>query len=405
MLLVDGDFYLMRLLVSDDAHLYRTPDGKVWCKSIYGYQFWQRYLSIFSTVRVVARLKDIDELDNRMLRVDGDGVEVCGIPFFQGPKQLAMKWFSIQKALKGIDDGCAAALLRMPSPTSMLVWRRLRHGIPLAGEVVYDFSDDIKYERGNIFIRLLNKIQSNILHKFCERANGVSYVTAETMQKHYPSFARLHGEDFRHFEASYSTITLSDNAFTGPRDFRNNQKLTLVLSNAAMNSERKGERVLIKVVKICRDRGYDVNAVLIGDGMLRTSFENYANELGISKYIKFTGLLASSGEVREVMKKADIFVFPTQGEGLPRGILEAMAIGMPVLSTPVGGIPEILDEKYLFLPTDCISFANAVCRLFDNFNELNEMSIINFRKSLEFKNDILQGKRNRFYAKILDICD
>ena len=56
-------------------------------------------------------------------------------------------------------------------------------------------------------------------------------------------------------------------------------------------------------------------------------------------------------------------MFPTQAEGLPRGILEAMAVGMPVLSTPVGGIPEIIEKDYLFSPFDAEAFANKICYL------------------------------------------
>ena len=171
-----------------------------------------------------------------------------------------------------------------------------------------------------------------------------------------------------------------------------------------MNSERKGEKILIKTVKICRDKGYDVRAIIIGDGSLRSSFEQYAKDLEVSEYVEFTGLLPSSDEVRKVMLKADIFVFPTQGEGLPRGILEAMAIGMPVLSTPVGGIPEVIERKYLFNPMDADAYADSICRLIDKPAELTSMSRKNFKKSLEFRNELLQLKRDEFYIKLKALC-
>lgn len=394
----------MKLLVATDAHIFRTPDGKHWAKSIYGYNFWTRYLDVFDSVRVVARVKDVQEIDSKKLLVDGLGVEIVGIPFYQGPKELLRKYIAIQKALKKIDADCDAALLRMPSQTATMVWKHLRKGIPLAGEIVYDMMDDVNLPGQNPIIKTLHIITSNNVKKFCLTANGVSYVTEKSIQEHYPSYARLYGEDSEHFETFYSTITLSDDAFTGSRDFSNHNGLTLVLSSVAMNSERKGEKILIKAVKNCRDRGYDVNAIIIGDGTLRPSFEVYAKELGVADFIEFTGLLPSSDEVREVMLKADMFVFPTQGEGLPRGILEAMAIGMPVLSTPVGGIPEVIDRKYLFDPMDSDAYANEVCRLLDHKEELTEMSRKNYRKSLEFRNELLQKKRNEFYLKLNHLC-
>lgn len=395
----------MKLLVATDAHIFKTPDGKHWAKGIYGYHFWTRYLKVFDSVRVAARVKDVQKLDQKgLLPVDGDGVEIFAIPFYQGPKQLLRKYAKIQRTLKGVDDGCDAALLRMPSQTATMVWRHLRKGIPLAGEVVYDMMDDVNRPGQNPILKMLNVITSKDLKKFCLKANGVSYVTENSIQKHYPSYARLHGESKEHFESSYSTITLSDGAFTGARNFDACKKLTLVLSSVAMNSERKGERVLIRTVKICRDKGYDVRAIIIGDGSLRPSFEQCAKELGVSEYVEFTGLLASPDEVRKVMVNADLFVFPTQGEGLPRGVLEAMAIGMPVLSTPVGGIPEIIESKYLFDPMDTNAYANAVCGLLDKPDELTAMSEKNFKKSLEFRNELLQAKRNDFYKKLRTLC-
>lgn len=371
----------MKLLVATDAHIFRTPDGRHW-----------------------ARIKDVQKIETKDLLVDGDGVEIAGIPFYQGPRQLLRQYVKIQRELKGIDDGCDAALLRMPSQTATMVWKHLKKGIPLAGEVVYDMMDDVNLPGQNPIIKMLHVIISNNVKKFCFEANGVSYVTESTIQRHYPSYARLHGESKEHFESHYSTITLSDNAFTCARNFEGCRKLTLVLSSVAMNSERKGEKILIKTVRICRDKGYDVQAIIIGDGMLRPSFEQYAKELGVSEYVKFTGLLSSSDEVRKVMLKADMFVFPTQGEGLPRGILEAMAIGMPVLSTPVGGIPEVIESRYLFEPMDAVAFANAVCDLLNNPTELTVMSEKNFQKSLEFRNELLQERRNEFYKKLRDIC-
>lgn len=393
----------MKLLVATDAHIFRTPDGAYWCKSIYGYDFWKRYLNIFDDVKIVARMKDVSEIKGKKLRVDGEHVEVSGIPFYQGPKELLKVYTKIQRALKGIDFDCDAALMRMPSQTASMVYSHLRKGMPVAGEVVYDMMDDVNQPGQGPVLKLLNIITSNRLKRFCLKANGVSYVTEHSIQKHYPAYSMLHGETNEHFHTYYSTITLSDKAFTGPRDFTNNVSIKLVLSSVAMNSERKGEKVVIETVKKCRDLGYEVSAILIGDGTLRKSFEDYANQLGIDQYIEFTGLLPSSDHVREVMQNADMFVFPTMGEGLPRGILEAMAIGMPVLSTPVGGIPEVIDRKYLFDPLDSDGFAKMICHLIDNKNELNEMSKTNFNKSKEFRNSILQKRRDEFYFRLKDL--
>ena len=390
----------MKLLVSTDAHTFVTPDGKHWCSSIYGYDFWKRYLSVFDEVRIVARMKSVPEVKNGLL-IDGPNVEVYGIPFFQGPKQLGKCIVDIWKRLKDVDNGCDAALLRIPSVTAQLTYRRLKRGVPLAVEVVDDLTDDREDKKTRFF----NGLISYDVKSICRKANGVSYVTENTIQSHYPSRAHLEGESNNYFESYYSTITLNDDAFYGCRQYSKKNGLVAALSSVTMNSDRKGEKVLISAVKVARDKGVDLSAVLIGDGTKRTEFQAYAEALGVSEYVRFTGLLASPDEVRKTLEQCDIYVLPTKNEGLPRGILEAMAIGMPVLSTPVGGIPELIDKKYLFEPDDVNGIADELCRLAGNPVELNKMSKENYKKSLGYKNDILQTRRNEFYKKLRMIAE
>lgn len=394
-----------KLLVACDIHLLKAPDGSYWCDAIYKYNFWKRYMNVFPSIRIAGRCKEVDKVDLKWHRVDGPGIEIFEIPFYQGPKQLILKYLQIQRSLKRVDEGCDAALLRMPSQTAYMVFKHLSKEIPKAGEIVYDPTDDLKRKDQSIIMRILNKRISNQLTNFCQSVNGVSYVTEYTIQKHYPSVAALKGETKEHFESYYSTITLADDAFTGPRKYTNMNNLRIALSSVAMESDRKGEKILIHAVKIARQKGFNVTAVIIGDGSRRINFEKFAKDEGVEEFITFTGLLPSSDDVREELLKSDIYVFPTQAEGLPRGILEAMAVGMPVLSTPVGGIPEVIDNKYLFDPLDSVGFAEMLCHLMNNPQELNEMSKLNYEKSLEYQNKFLQKKRNAFYSKLRDLVE
>ena len=66
-------------------------------------------------------------------------------------------------------------------------------------------------------------------------------------------------------------------------------------------------------------------------------------ELDLGDAVTFLGWLPS-GQVSEELANADAFVLPSYNEGLPMSLLEAMAAGLPVLSTPVGGIPEVVEH-------------------------------------------------------------
>lgn len=82
---------------------------------------------------------------------------------------------------------------------------------------------------------------------------------------------------------------------------------------------------------------------LVGDGGLRPELEKLARELKIESKVKFLGEKRPE-EAAELLLQADVFVRPSLSEGLGNAFLEAMAIGVPVIGTPVGGIPDFLKE-------------------------------------------------------------
>lgn len=125
-----------------------------------------------------------------------------------------------------------------------------------------------------------------------------------------------------------------------------------------------------------------------------------AESLGIGDKVQFTGFLSSSDEVRSKLLEADLFIFPTKAEGLPRAIIEAMAVGLPCLSTPVNGIPELLPSRYMFNPMDVEGFTMEVERLIKHPEEMSQMSQTNVNKARNYEYDKLNERRRIFYTKL-----
>lgn len=82
--------------------------------------------------------------------------------------------------------------------------------------------------------------------------------------------------------------------------------------------------------------------VVISDGPMRKQWEALARELGVAPRVTFRGWLGDEVEVARVMKSAQVFVMPSLSEGGPRVALEAMMLGMPVVSTKVGFMPDAI---------------------------------------------------------------
>ena len=172
-----------------------------------------------------------------------------------------------------------------------------------------------------------------------------------------------------------------------------------------INNDVKGHDVVIEVVKKLNDLGIDASVTFIGDGDLRPELEKMAEVLGVGASVTFTGLLGSVMEVREKLLEADMFILPTKAEGLPRAVIEAMAVGLPCLSTPVNGIPELLETEYMFDPLDVGGFTNKIVDLLKQPEELNRVSARNIEKAKEYEETVLQKRRMEFYIKLKQLAE
>ena len=153
------------------------------------------------------------------------------------------------------------------------------------------------------------------------------------------------------------------------------------------------------------EKGYSAEVYFVGAGTKVPDFETYAKQKGINDRVHFVGRISGHEEMFKFLKACDLMVFPSKSEGLPRTLIEAMAVGLPCISSNVGGIPELLDKKYLFSPLDIDGFAMEICRLIDNPKELEEMSRENIRRAKDYSSDVLTERRTAFYKKLKRCVD
>jgi glycosyltransferase involved in cell wall biosynthesis len=102
---------------------------------------------------------------------------------------------------------------------------------------------------------------------------------------------------------------------------------------------RKGTADLLHALASPRLRGMRWNAVIAGNGDV-DSFRNQAAALGIADRVAFPGWVGPE-EAQSLLASASVFVLPSYNEGLPVAVLEAMAAGVPVVTTRVGAIPDL----------------------------------------------------------------
>lgn len=113
-----------------------------------------------------------------------------------------------------------------------------------------------------------------------------------------------------------------------------------------------------------------VTLLIIGVGEQEEKLRTLAREIGMRERVKFLGFIPHA-ELPKFLKVSDIFVRPSRSEGFGNSFIEAMAAGIPVVATPVGGIPDFLDdhETGVFCrPDNPKSVAEAVMEIMDNPN-------------------------------------
>jgi glycosyltransferase involved in cell wall biosynthesis len=107
---------------------------------------------------------------------------------------------------------------------------------------------------------------------------------------------------------------------------------------------------------------------VVGDGPIEDELRRLCNDLGLGDRVEFTGY-RSPAELEGIYAASDIFVLSTHSEAFANVVLEAMSWGLPVVSTRVGGCPEVIDDGFnglLVEPGDIPAMANAITRLLDD---------------------------------------
>ena len=103
----------------------------------------------------------------------------------------------------------------------------------------------------------------------------------------------------------------------------------------------KGLPFLLKAFALTRRRVGRGKLIVVGDGRMRDELKDFADELGLADHVHFLGYRK---DVEKLLRAMDVFVLASIAEGMPGALLEAMAAGVPCISTAVGGIPDVLES-------------------------------------------------------------
>lgn len=386
---------MAKLLLSCDDYIF-SYKGKYYARTQEKYDFYQRYLRVFDQLRLVTRCVNEDKLGKTRVLLDDERIEYVPLPFFSGPVQYAKKYFKIGRQLRNITDGCDAAILRLPATVAQRVGKKvMQSGIPYAMELVFD-ATDAYVNATNLLERVLWKMIDKQMKQLCEHSEGVSCVTEQYMQQHYTS--KKENAFFSH----YSSITLYDSFFTNQRNYLSKDvfKIAHVCTQVQFNG-RKGYNEIIDALKILKGRGVKVEVNFAGPDYHNgiALLTDYAKKQGVGDMVNFVGGVTRE-QLSSYLEDSDLYVMPTWAEGLPRVIIEAMAKGLPCITTPVSGNPELVSEHFLVEYHDVEKLADRIEELVTNKELYEATSKENFERSLKYEATVLEKRRDEFYTQL-----
>ncbi len=390
------------LVFITEARFFCDSNGIVYYDRDFDIKLWDRYLQFFHELIVVARIQQVNDSEVKILvKNTNPNVKFVKLPYFVGLKALLVNFFALKNCLKDSLYSLRnnAFILRVPGIIGFNAAKILKkQKSPYGIEVVGDPSDVFAKGNFNHPLRPLLKFLAVSQLKFVVKgATSVLYVTQLTLQKKYPPKNNV-------LSIGVSDVRIDDNVIKSQSKLFTCKPVYQIISVGSLAQMYKSPDILLKSVKLINDQknSFKVKLVWLGDGIYKSQMIKLSEDLNINNYVDFKGNV-SHEEVMSQINTSDLFVLASKTEGLPRVIIEAMAMGLPIIATNVGGIPELLSQEVLVEPNNPDLLAKRIIDILENRIFYNDHSNKNLIKAQEFKNSVLDKKRRQFYNSIMNI--
>ncbi len=375
----------------DHRHIHSADDGEYYDAGPLHYDpFYKEPLAVFDSVTVITRTKKVEGPPlPSWYPVTGPGVRVHPIREFNSvlsllfllPHQLREVWKAVRQAdvvwarlpsFTGWFCALAACLQKKPFGTT-------RVGIGTQGKLPR-------------FMHPLVRLWDRIGRIGMSRAAAESYVARFLAD----AYSKAPHEAF-----IFSTVNMSDSDYRGPelRPSRNKQVFRLVTTVNLI--EAKGVMDLLDAARILRDtwdRKFHLR--IVGEGPLRNRMETYLHEENLQDAVALEGYVGDRSSLLAMIDHADLYVFPSHTEGMPRSVIEACARAIPIVSTDLAGIRELVEPRWLVPPHEPERMADKIIEAYNEYELARADGAHAYRKSKDFRDDFLLEKKLAFWSAL-----
>lgn len=386
----------MKLVYCHDNIYQQCPDGHVYSPGQFPYEYFLTFLEDFDHVQVVGRGVGLNTDINKLNISSGPNVSFTLLPNINTPKNRLKYGRAASKRLKEIIKEADAVVIRAVSDIG---WIAFKHARAMKKPIAMEMAAcawDSTWNHGNKLGKIYAPIRYLRDRHITAKSHYVMYVSQNFLQRRYPTNAE--------------TETVSNVRINIPNEDVIQKRLTAIKSKTEkdtrpqliglignLDNRIKGVADAIEALKKVETQkpgSFIFKHLGPGDP---APYQKLAKDLNMEHCIHFDGMLQSGDAVLNWLRQLDLYIQPSYQEGVPRATIEAMSMACPVIASTAGGIPELLNPKWLIKPGDISHLAELILAMLDSTPCQYQAGTENYVKSLEYTNDKLAPKRKRFW--------
>ncbi len=352
-----------------------------------------RYAAVFGNVGIVTR---VDRTNTLSTYTETDKLTVDKYRVIECPNYLTLRGIfankrNSTKQLENEISKCDALIIRLPSFLgSKCVKIAKKYQKPFLIELVGCPWDSLRNH--GLSGKLLAPYMCLMTKHQVKKASDVLYVTNEFLQRRYPTQGRQIGcSDVELLRSSQETLC-------NKSEHSSTEKILIIGTVGKIDLKYKGHATVIKAIKTLKALGYNAQYQIVGPGD-KSYLENCAIKNDVIDDVVFTGSMGHD-KIFEWLDTIDIYIQPSLTEGMPRALIEAMSRGCPCVASNAGGMPELLEKKFIFPKGNVKQLTKILLNA--SQNGLFTQGARNQEFTNQFSPDVIQEKRSAFYQGFHD---
>lgn len=381
----------MRLLIATD-HTFIDVEGVVHDDFCFDRRFFDDYRAIFDEVTVLCRMRPRKPTDGHLQRSDGNGVSFIGVPNIHGPRWALSPGSIAGNRVTEAVQAANAVVVRVPSQLGRLACHAAtRSGRPVMAEVIADPLTAWPSIRDTLAYRFFGHLECRRQKAILAAASVASYVSRVELPDRYPAPRALATDHI-------SSIRLPDDWLAPPRSWATRPQPLRLAHVGSLSRRKRPVDILETAIRLTRDHGIPSVAVFAGDGPEKATLEAHAQAAGCPGQLEAHGQVSSRQRLQEILDSSHLYVCASASEGLPRGALEGLSRGLPLVGSRLPGLEELLPPAELVPIGDVNGFVQQIRRIVASPDSYHAASRHSHEVVRQYLQTVLSARRQRLYT-------